>query len=129
MSGRFLLDSNIIIALFAQEQTVMEAARQAEEVFIPAIALGELYYGAQKSSRRQLNIARIDSLADANVILGCDYETARYYGEIKNKLKEKGRPVPENDMWIAACARQYNLILVTRDKHFYEIDALSLAAW
>lgn len=55
--------------------------------------------------------------------------TARQYGEIKNKLRKKGRPLPENDIWIAALALQYDLILVTRDQHFDEIDNLKLVSW
>lgn len=72
MSGRFLLDSNIIIALFANEKAVLDAINEADEVFVPSVVIGELYYGAQKSGKRQLNIARVDSFVEANVILGAD---------------------------------------------------------
>lgn len=109
MSGKYLLDSNIIIALFAGEQVVLNAANEAEEVFVPSIVVGELYYGAQKSNKRQMNVARVDSFAEANVILDCDQETARWYGQIKQQLQAKGRPLPENDIWIAAIAFQYGL--------------------
>ncbi len=60
MSGRYLLDTNIIIALFADEASVRTNLAQAEEVFIPSIAIGELYYGARKSGRTQDNLARVD---------------------------------------------------------------------
>lgn len=129
MSGRYLLDSNIIIALFAGEQGVLEAINDAAEIFVPAIVVGELYYGAQKSSRRQANIAHIDSFAEVNVIIACDQETARWYGQIKQALRAKGRPIPENDIWIAAMAFQYDLTLVTRDQHFIEVAALEMMAW
>lgn len=130
MNGkRYLLDSNIIIALFGGDQGVLVQANKAIEVFIASIVVGELYYGAQKSGKRQANITRVDRLASTNTILSCDQDTARWYGQIKNELKEKGRPIPENDIWIAALARQYHLILVTRDKHFDAIDDLRLEAW
>ncbi len=129
MSGRYLLDSNIIIALFAGENSVLDAANEAEEVFIPSIVVGELYYGAQKSGKRQENSARVDSFVDVNVILNCDQDTARWYGQIKNQLKEIGRPIPENDIWIAALAQQHELILVSRDKHFNEVSALKIETW
>ena len=130
MNGkRYLLDSNIIIALFGGDQGVLVQASKALEVFIASIVVGELYYGAQKSGKQQANITRVDRLASTNTILSCDQETARWYGQIKNELKEKGRPIPENDIWIAALARQYHLILVTRDKHFEAIDDLRLEAW
>lgn len=128
MSGRYLLDTNIVIALFAGETTVKEFLEQADEVFVPSIVLGELYYGACKSQRVSDNKARIDEFAVRNVVLGCDAETARRYGEIKDALRQKGRPIPENDIWIAAIALQYELTLVARDTHFNEVERLSVQA-
>ncbi len=129
MNGRFLLDTNIVIALFANESPVIDRLREAEEVFVPSIVLGELYYGARKSSRVEENIARIDDFAEKSVVLGCGSETARQYGEIKNDLRQKGHPIPENDIWIAAIAVQNDLILVARDAHFQEVAGLNLEAW
>ena len=59
MSGRYLLDANIIIALFAQETAVHERLTTAEEVFVPCVAVGELYFGAYKSLRVPENLSRI----------------------------------------------------------------------
>ncbi|MCU0526885.1 MAG: PIN domain-containing protein [Elainella sp. Prado103] len=56
MSGRFLLDTNIVIALFADEAIVKENLAQAGEVFIPSIVIGELCYGARKSMRYMVRI-------------------------------------------------------------------------
>jgi tRNA(fMet)-specific endonuclease VapC len=78
----------------------------ADEVFVPAITLGELYYGARKSPRFEANINRIDAFAATMAILGCDEATARQYGRVKDDLRAKGRPIPENDIWIAAVATQ-----------------------
>ena len=129
MSGRHLLDTNIIIALFADESDVKENLGAAEEVFLPSIAVGELCYGARKSARPQENLARISELVHNSVVLGCDAETARQYGEVKNALRLQGRPLPENDIWIAAVALQHRLTLVTRDAHFQGIDGLETTMW
>jgi tRNA(fMet)-specific endonuclease VapC len=129
MSGRYLLDTNIIIGLFADEVLVKSSLAQADEVFIPSIAIGELCYGARKSRRAQENLIKIDELVANSTVLGCDAETARRYGEIKNKLRLKGRPLPENDIWIAALTFQYGLTLATRDAHFQEVENLQTAAW
>lgn len=126
MSGRFLLDTNIIIALFANESSIQQSLANAEEVFIPSIAIGELCYGAYKSNRVKENIARIDELAASIRVLTCTHTTAKHYGFIKNDLRAKGRPLPENDIWIAAITKQP---LVSRDKHFNEIDDLSMTVW
>lgn len=129
MSGRYLLDTNIVIALFANDMTVMHQIKDAEEIFIPSIVIGELYYGACKSTRVEENIARIDEFTATNVILTCDSETARWYGEVKNELRQKGRPIPENDIWITALAFQYDLTFVTRDLHFNEVAGLKIETW
>ncbi len=130
MSGRILLDTNIVIAIFAEEPPVIERMAAAEEVFVPAVALGELYYGARKSGRAETNIARIDAFAVAAAILGCDAVTAQQYGQIKNDLRAKGRPIPENDIWIGAVAIQHDLTVATRDDdHFSQISGLKLEVW
>lgn len=129
MSGKFLLDTNIIIALFANEEKIQQNLLKADEIFIPSIAIGELYYGANKSQKIQENLEKINEFIVKNIILGCDAITAEYYGQIKNKLRLKGRPLPENDIWIAAIALQYDLILVTRDAHFDEVENLKVVEW
>ncbi len=129
MSGKYLLDTNIIIALFANDTKIKNNLLQAEEVFIPSIVIGELYYGANKSQRVQENLTKIKYFITNNVILSCDENTSRYYGEVKNSLRLKGRPLPENDIWIAAITIQYNLILVTRDAHFNEVENINCVRW
>ena len=129
MSGSFLLDTNIVIAFLTGETSVQERLEQAEEVFVPSIVLGELYYGACKSSRVEENLAHIDDFAIRSTVLGCDTDTAREYGLIKNRLRESGRPIPENDIWIAAIARQNDLTLVTRDDHFSQVEDMKREVW
>lgn len=129
MNGKFLLDTNIVIALFKNDNLVINKIIEAKEIFISNITVGEMYFGAYKSSKVKNNIKQIDSFVASNKILNCDSTTAKHYGQIKNKLKIKGKPIPENDVWIAAITMQYDLILVSRDKHLQEIENLSLQKW
>ena len=129
MSGKFLLDTNVIIALFAKEPVVHERLSNADEVFVPCIALGEMFFGAYKSLRIKENLARINEFVLNSTVLACDTDTAKKYGDIKNQLKEKGQPLPENDIWIAAVAQQYDLTLITRDTHFHIIENLKIESW
>jgi len=129
MNGDCLLDTNAVIALLADEELAPERLKGAEEVLVPSVVMGELYYGAYKSSHAQSNLARVDEFAVNATILSCDIETARRYGEIKDRLQKKGRPIPANDLWIAAVAVQYDLTLVTRDAHFAEVDGLKIQPW
>jgi len=124
-----LLDTNIIIALFAGDTSVKERLAEAEHVFVPAVVLGELYFGVYRSARTDANYAQLNDFASSNVVLVCSITTARCYGKIKNALLKKGRPIPENDIWIAAIAKQYELTMVTRDSHFDEIDNLEIERW
>jgi tRNA(fMet)-specific endonuclease VapC len=129
MNGRALLDTNIIIAIFANDASVINALAEANEVFVPSIALGELYYGAHKSSHAEANIERINEFVASSSILTCDTETSQQYGIIKNVLRIKGRPIPENDIWIAGIAKQHQLTLISRDNHFKVIDGLTITSW
>jgi tRNA(fMet)-specific endonuclease VapC len=129
VSGRRLLDTNIVIALLAEDPAVLHYLQEVDEVFVPCIVLGELYFGAGKSSRVERNTARIDQVAIESAILGCDAETARLYGQIKAALRTKGQPIPENDIWISAIAHQHGLTLVTRDAHFEQVDGLQVELW
>jgi tRNA(fMet)-specific endonuclease VapC len=129
MTGKVLLDTNIVIALFADEASVKQQLAIVGEIFIPSIVLGELYYGARKSARAEQNIARIDEFAAGNTVLLCDTTTARQYGMIKAQLRVKGKPIPENDIWIVAIAEQHQLTLVTRDSHFQHVDGLVIEQW
>ncbi len=129
MDGSFLLDTNVVIALLASDRAILKRKKRAEKLFVPCIVVGELFYGACHSAHVQKTIAMVEAFAAANAILNCDTETGRYYGEIKNQLRKVGRPIPENDIWIAALTRQYELTLVSRDQHFQEVDNLQLEVW
>ncbi len=129
MNGKYLLDTNIVIAIFAGDRAVLDPLAQSNDIFLPTIVLGELYYGARKSTHVDANISRIDELAASSALLGCDIDTSRHYATIKNHLRAKGRPIPENDIWIAAVAQQHGLTVVSRDAHFTEVDGLSLQVW
>jgi tRNA(fMet)-specific endonuclease VapC len=99
------------------------------EIFVSSTVLGELYYGARKSAHVAANLARIEQFAASVQVLNCDAATAQLYGNIRDGLRSKGRPIPENDIWIAAVALQHGLPLATRDEHFKEVDGLRVENW
>ena len=129
VNGRFLLDTNISIALLEGDDVVLAHLDQAAEVFIPAIALGELFFGAAKSGRATENTSKVERFVAGRAIVPCDVEVAREYRRLKQRLNERGRPLPENDIWIAAAATRYGMVLVTRDRHFQEVEDLDIANW
>ena len=128
-TGRYLLDTNIVIALFADEATVKARLATAAEVFVPAVVLGELYVGARKSGQPAANLAKVEQFAAATAVLPSDAATARHYGEVKDGPRLKGRPIPENDVWIAAVVLQHGRTLVSCDAHFGDVDGLQVEVW
>jgi len=127
--GRVLLDTTVIISLFSHDPAVRSQLDTAAEVFVPSIAIGELFYGAYKSRQAEQNVETIRRFTQANTILAADSHTAEVYGQVKSRLRERGRPIPENDIWIAAIALQHALELAARDIHFAEVEGLSVLAW
>jgi len=130
MTGnKVLLDTNIISALLKGEADVAGKIDKAAEVNIPIIVVGELYYGAHYSTRIEKNINAIEKLTATYNVISHTNQTAKIYGSIKAQLRKKGTPIPENDIWIAAIAQQHNLTLITRDKHFREIEGITIRKW
>jgi len=127
----FLVDSNIIVDFFAGDQKLK--TRLEEEIFfIPSIVIGELYFGAYSSGiivNRQKRLDEIVLFVNTFPVLEVGVNTANYYGEIKTRLKSKGTPIPENDIWISAIAKEHDLTVITKDKHFSYIENLKLTNW
>lgn len=123
-----LLDTNIVAAILNQEAGTI-ARLDGLSIYVPIIVVGELVFGAKKSGRVQENLNRIDTFVNRVQLLPCDRGTADRYGDVKLLLRRKGRPIPENDIWIAAVALQHDLTLVTRDQHFTEVDGLKMEIW
>ena len=127
MTGsKCLLDTSVIIKAFKSSNTVFLKLDEQEEVYVSVTAVGELFFGAYNSGNIQKHLNQIKLFLNNCTILQIDITTSDTYGNIKASLAKKGKPIPENDIWIAAIAIQYNLPLFTFDKHFSEIDGLKL---
>lgn len=75
MNGRYLLDTNLVIALFREDEQVLKKIQQAQEIYHPAIVIGELYYGVFNSRRNPENLSKVDEYRDGVVILNSDGHT------------------------------------------------------
>lgn len=128
MAGNFLLDTNIVIGLLKPDPAI-QSRSFGKQLFFSLTTLGELRYGASKSRHHVANHAKIDIYLSAVPLLMPDDDTARFYGELKARMKTVGKRIPDNDIWIAAIAMQFDLIVVTRDKHFSFVDGLAVEKW
>lgn len=127
MTGNSLvLDTSVAIAVLNDDPTVLTWLAPFAELLVPAVALGELQYGMRNSNRAAANVARLDRLVARCRVLPVGSETARHYAEVRLGLKRAGRPIPENDMWIAAAAIETGRPLAGRDAHFGFISGLQL---
>jgi tRNA(fMet)-specific endonuclease VapC len=124
---RTLLDTNAYSALTKGRPEVSEAVRHAEELILSTIVLGELLFGFHNGSRYLENRRRLRSfLQEPRVRMVTPTPvTAEHFGEISAKLRKRGRPIPTNDVWIAAQAIETGSDLLSADAHFGEIDGLS----
>jgi tRNA(fMet)-specific endonuclease VapC len=129
MAGELLLDTSVIVDALAGNRDAQSLISGSSRSYVPSVTMGELYFGAECSHQRVAELARAEFFAVTSSVLPCDLATARLYGQIRCALRRKGRPIPENDIWIAALAQQHDLTLATRDAHFREIDALPLLSW
>ncbi len=132
MADSVLLDTNIVIAATRRDARVNAEFALAKNVFVPAIVVGELLYGAHNAQHPFREFAKVEAFLtslDESAILPCDHATGQVYGWLKFQCTSIGRPIPENDYWIAALAYQYDLTLVTRDGHFRDIRGLDVASW
>lgn len=100
----------------------------AEEIVLPAVVLGELLAGFRIGSRDRANRRELGALLDsARVrVAPLDAETAQRYAEIVSYLRDRGTPIPTNDIWIAAAAMQWGLRVLTTDAHFDRLPQVSV---
>ncbi len=123
---RILIDTNAYAAFKRDDITAVNVIRTSAYIGINIVVLGELYSGFKGGSRETRNkkefIQFLDSPRVDTILM--DEETAEFYAKIYWDLKKKGRPIPSNDIWVAASAMRYGLALFTYDEHFKSIDGL-----
>ena len=97
-----LLDTNAVIAWTNNDRAILRILDHAPRIGISVFTLGELEYGAFKSTHVRANLALVEKVLRGVVLVMPDRDTATVYGSLKNHLRAKARPIPENDLWIAA---------------------------
>lgn len=122
------LDTNVYSRFMRGDEAAVSALRGAREIQVPLIVLAELLAGFMAASRPRKNRDELAQfMASPRVsLLNPDERTARHYADIYAALRAAGTPVPTNDMWIAALARQHRVSLLTFDLHFASIPGLAV---
>ena len=123
-----LLDTNVFTALLQGKDGAIRICESADKIYFPFIVIAELYAGFRVGSKETANRKKLRDFLDTSdsMILYPDAETMEHYASIYQILRRSGKPIPTNDLWIAALSLQYGLTLFTLDAHFSFIDSLSI---
>jgi len=121
--SRLLLDTSAYSAIRRGDDRLQGPIREASEVLLTPVVIGELLFGFMGGGSERQNRASLrDFVESARVsLLPLDEETAERYALIRDYLRHKGKPIPVNDLWIAASAAQHGLRLLTLDEHFRHV--------
>lgn len=131
MSGvRVALDTNTAVHYLNDVPEVKRRMKAEEDaIALPVAVVGELLFGALNSERVGKNLPRYEALIDSCIVLPAEHSTALTWAQLRAQLKQKGRPIPENDLWIAATCLEHDLVLVTSDAHFSHCPGLKTEDW
>ena len=124
---KLLLDTNRLSDALAQVDEVLDRLESAEWIAVPVIALGEIRSGFRHGSRAAKNETRLQWFLsqDGVTTLPIDASVSHRYAQIHQALRKVGRPIPTNDLWIAATAMEHGLVVYTRDSHFHSVPGLA----
>lgn len=121
-----LLDTNAYSAFKRNVPDAVEIIRHTPLIGMSSIVLGELLSGFALGSHEAINRDELKRFLTSKRVklLPIDDGTSEQYAGIYQNLKQKGHPIPTNDMWIAASALQHRLAVFTYDKHFQAVEGL-----
>ena len=124
-----ILDTNTLSAIADGEASALELVSGADRVALPVIVLGEYRLGIAQSRHRASYEGWLREWIEAVTVLDIDDGTTHFYSVIGLELKKKGKPIPTNDLWIAALCRQHSLPLASLDRHFDFVTGLRRLHW
>ena len=121
-----LIDTNAYAAFKRGEDSVIEVIRHAETIAMSPIVLGELVSGFECGTKIKKNRDELQEFLQSSRIriFSITSDTSHFYSQVYSSLRNQGKPIPSNDMWIAAQALENGCILCSYDKHFKEISGL-----
>ena len=124
-----ILDTNALSAMLRGDEELACLLEETSQLHLPVIVLGEYRFGLLNSRSRRSIEPLLKVLESESVILPVDHDTVRPYAEIRDRLRRAGKPLPQNDTWIAALALQHELPIASLDKHFDAIAGVRRISW
>jgi len=124
-----ILDTNALSGAADGDPGALDALAGAERIAVPVIVLGEYRLGISQSRHRKEYEEWLQEWITAVTVLDVDRRTTDQYAKIGLDLKKIGKPIPSNDLWIAALCAQHSLPLLSRDRHFDVVPGLKRLDW
>ena len=124
-----ILDTNALSAAADGDPSLQDVVAGAERIAVPVIVIGEYRFGIAQSRQRKAYEEWLRGWIDTVTVLDVDRETTHEYAKIGLELKKIGKPIPANDVWIAALCRQHSLALLSRDRHFDFVPGIQRRGW
>ena len=125
---KVLLDTNAYTKLLRGDEKIIQVLGNADSIFIPVIALGELFAGFRGGTKEAKNRKLLGQflMKPGVEVVPIGKDTAEIFGEIKYSLTAAGTPLPINDIWIASCAIEVGAVIITYDDHFLKIPKVRI---
>ncbi len=124
-----MVDTNALSAAADGNPAVFAMFARAEQVVLPVVVLGEYRYGIAQSRHKARYKRWLEGLIVDCRVLDIDEGTTHHYAAVNIELREVGKPIPTNDLWIAALCRQHVLPVLSRDKHFDLVPGIRRLDW
>lgn len=126
---RLILDTNALSAAAEEHPGVMGILAGVQQLALPVVVIGEYRYGIAQSRHGARYRRWLEALITDCTVLDVNVQTTHHYAAINVELRQAGKPIPTNDLWIAALCRQHGLPLLSQDRHFDVVSGIQRLGW
>lgn len=124
-----ILDTNALSAAADEHPAVIGILAGARQLALPVVVIGEYRYGIVQSRHKARYRRWLDGLIADCTVLDVTEQTTHHYATVSVELRQAGKPIPTNDLWVAALCRQHSLPLLSRDRHFDAVSGIQRLDW
>jgi tRNA(fMet)-specific endonuclease VapC len=126
---QLILDTNALSSAEDANPDILKILMEVQQLALPVVVIGEFRYGISRSRHAMEYGRSLDGLIDDCLVLDITDRTTHHYASIRLELRKTGKPIPVNDLWIAALCRQHDLPLLSRDRHFDVVPGIRRLEW
>jgi tRNA(fMet)-specific endonuclease VapC len=129
----YFLDTNICIYYLKGKFPKLKGkllSYNPEMIAIPAVVKAELFYGAEKSKKREGNLEKLKEFLLPFQIHGFSDSETKIYASVRSNLEKRGKLIGPNDLFIASIVLSHEGVLITNNiKEFRRVEGLLVEDW